>query len=42
MRHSNFDVWLKLKEGGKILVFVYFDSSSWKTGHIVAIEIHVV
>ena len=38
MHHANFDEWLKLKEGGKILVFVYFDSS-WKTGQPVAIKI---
>ena len=41
MHHANFDVWLKLKERGKILAFVYFDSSL-ETGQTVAIGIHVV
>ena len=37
MHHANFGVWLKRKEGGKILVFVYFDSSC-KKGQTVAVE----
>ena len=38
MHHANFYVWPKLEGGGKILIFVYFDSS-WKTRQPVAIVI---